>query len=30
MHWVVNTSLKREGGYESLIHQLERQNAADC
>ena len=25
MHWVVNTCLKREGGYEALIHQLERQ-----
>ncbi len=25
MHWVVNTSLKREGGYEALIYQLERQ-----
>lgn len=25
MHWVVNTSLKREGGYERLIEQLNRQ-----
>lgn len=25
MHWVVNTSLRREGGYDSLIFQLERQ-----
>lgn len=25
MHWVVNTSLKRETGYDALIHQLERQ-----
>jgi len=25
MHWVVNTSLKREGGYEALIDQLDRQ-----
>jgi hypothetical protein len=24
MHWVVNTSLQREGGYEALIHNLER------
>lgn len=24
-HWVVNTSLIREGGYESLIQQLNRQ-----
>jgi ATP-grasp domain, R2K clade family 3 len=28
MHWVVNTSLKREGGYESLIQQLERQGVS--
>lgn len=26
MHWVVNTSLRREGGYDALIYQLERQN----
>ena len=26
MRWIVNTCLKREGGYEALIHQLERQN----
>lgn len=25
MHWVVNTCLKREGGYDALIHQIERQ-----
>ncbi len=25
MFWVVNTSLQREGGYESLIQQLDRQ-----
>lgn len=25
MHWVVNTCLKREGGYVALIHQLDRQ-----
>jgi hypothetical protein len=26
MHWVINTCLRREGGYDALIHQLERQN----
>ena len=26
VHWIVNTCLKREGGYEALIAQLERQN----
>lgn len=25
MHWIVNTSLKREGGYQALIEQIERQ-----
>ncbi len=25
MHWIVNTSLKREGGYDFLIDQLDRQ-----
>lgn len=25
MHWIVNTCLKREGGYEALIEQLNRQ-----
>lgn len=28
MHWIVNTCLKREGGYEALIQQLENQNVS--
>jgi len=26
MQWIVNTCLRREGGYDALIYQLERQN----
>lgn len=25
MHWVINTNLKREGGYDALIYNLDRQ-----
>lgn len=25
-HWIVNTNLKREGGYQALIEQLDKQN----
>lgn len=28
MHWIVNTNLKREGGYYALMEQLERQGKA--
>lgn len=28
MHWIVNTSLKRELGYDSLIHNLDRQGVS--